>query len=349
MGTMWTSRWLRALVPLLLLVSSLGGSASAETISDLVVRVSQDRIESHVASLEGERATSEQMAAAAGYIAAQLEAYGYTVQSDPIDDSENLIAELAGTTNPSSIFVVGAHFDTVPGSPGADDDASGVAGMLEAARVLSAGRYESSIHFVAFALEESGLDGSRQLAAAYQSAGKDVIGMISLEMIGYTCEAPCQLPFSDIDRCLDVGIPGIRAGNYIAAVANTSSSDMLSDFLAAAASYAPGLPTNTAEVGGRGFCFPDTRRSDHASFWDEGYPAMLLTDTANFRNPNYHKATDTFETLDFGFATQVTRLVVGQAATRAVYVPEPGAVPLQLTVALLVAGLRRCPGTARRV
>jgi hypothetical protein len=321
--------------------------ASAQTIGDLVNQVAQANIQAHIAALEGERNTLAQMTSAADYIADQLVGFGYSVQGDPIGGSENLIAEWTGTTNPDEIFLIGAHFDTVPGSPGADDNASGIAGMLEAARVLSAGEYESSLQFVAFAFEESGLLGSAQLAQAYQAAGENVSGMISVEMIGYTCPAPCQTPFFDALPCLNVGTPGVTAGDFIAAVANNTSASMLSSFVAAAQAYAPGLPTNTAAVAGTGTCFPNSRRSDHASFWDVGYPAMMLTDTANFRNPNYHQATDTLATLDLAFATDVTRAIVGQAATQAVFVPEPGGASMAVAGLSLLLILRRrqarCP------
>ncbi len=331
-------RWVASAASLALL---LAAPAPAQTIGDLVAEVSQTNIEAHITALEGERRTLAQMAAAADYIAAQLEGFGYSVVSDPIGGTENLIAELTGATDPDAIFLIGAHFDTVTGSPGADDNASGVAGMLEAARVLASGEYEASLQFVAFALEEIGLQGSSQLAQAYQAAGESVIGMISVEMIAYTCPAPCQTPFVDALPCLDVGTPGVTVGNFIGAVANTASASMLSDFVAAAQTYVPGLPTNTAKVAGSGTCFPDSRRSDHAPFWDAGYPALMLTDTANFRNPNYHQPSDTLATLDLEFATDVTRAIVGQAATRAVYLPEPGEAPMLISGIALLWALQR--------
>ncbi len=334
-----------SIAPLCVLI---GAPASGQTIGNLVSQISQANIQAHIAALEGERNTLAQTATAADYITGQLEGFGYTVLSDPIGGTENLIAELTGTTTPNAIFLIGAHFDTVPGSPGADDNASGVAGMLEAARVLTAGQYESSLQFVAFALEESGLLGSAQLAQTYQVAGENVIGMISVEMMGYTCAAPCQTPFFDVLPCLDVGTPGITAGDFIAAVANSASATMLSNFVAAAQTYAPGLSTNTAEVAGTGTCFPDSRRSDHASFWDVGYPALMLTDTANFRNPNYHRATDTLATLDLAFAADVTRAIVGQAATRAVFLPEPGEVPMLISGVILLLILRQASGRGSR-
>ncbi len=121
--------------------------------------------------LEGERSTTAQMAAAADYIRAQLESYGYEVSTDPVLNSENLIAELSGTTCPEEIFLLGANFDTAALSPGADGNASGVAATLEIARAMAGSRFESSIQFVAFALNHSGLLGSAQLVQDYQDAG----------------------------------------------------------------------------------------------------------------------------------------------------------------------------------
>ncbi len=248
----------------------LAAPAPAQTIGDLVDQVSPANIEAHITALEGERRTLPQMAAAADYIAAQLEGFGYSVVSDPIGGTENLIAELTGATDPDAIFLIGAHFDTVTGSPGADDNASGVAGMIEAARVLAAGEYESSLQFVAFALEETGLQGSTQLAQAYQGAGENVIGMMSIEMIAYTCPSPCQTPFTDVLPCLDVGTPGVTVGNFIGAVANTSSASMLADFVAAAQTHVPGLPTNTARSPAPG---PASRTPGGATMRPSGTPA----------------------------------------------------------------------------
>ena len=302
-------------------LSVMGGTVQlhADCIGDLVDQVSQTNIAAHIKALAFPRDDPESQAVASAYIAGQLESYGYNVTLDPVGTSENVIARLEGTLTPDSVFVVGAHFDTVPGSPGADDNASGVAGMLEIARLLADFQPASSIEFVGFALEEAGLVGSTHYAHQAFEANVDIIGMFSMEMIAYTCFTPgCQFPFGDIPSCLDVEPEGVNVGTYIAAVGNDASARLLQQFAAAAATYVPDLEVVTAQVAGVGLCFPDTRRSDHAPFWDHGYRGLMLTDTANFRNPNYHTPNDTPDTLDLGFARLVTQ------ATLATIVLEVG-------------------------
>jgi cysteine-rich repeat protein len=294
---------------------------SEAQIAGLVSQVSQANIQSHIAALEGERDTTAQQAAAAGYIRAQLESYGYTVASDPVGESENLIATLTGSLTPGQVYVVGAHFDTVAGSPGADDNASAVAGMLEIARVLAGAQTGSTVQFVAFALEEDGLLGSMQFAQAANAAGTDVAGMIALEMIGYTCTTPgCQIAFFNVPACVTVSTEGLAVGTFIGAVANSASAGMIGEFETASSTYVPTLQAEWLEVAGIGTCFSDARRSDHAPFWDVGYPAIMVTDSADFRNPNYHAATDTLLTLDLSFATEVTRATLAMVAASAVVV-----------------------------
>ena len=319
--------------------------AAAQDIADLVSQISQTNIETHIATLEGERTTTTQMATAAQYVRDRLQQFGYTVTIDPILNSGNVIAELTGATSPGDVFLIGAHFDTVPGSPGADDNASGVAGMLEIARVLAGEQFDASIQFVGFALEESGLLGSEQLAASYAAAGVNVIGMVSLEMIGYTCPA-CQTPFVDVPPCIEVEPENQTDGTGIGLVANVASAELRSRFLSVSPIFVPALGIGWLEVAGNGGCFPDTRRSDHAPFWDEGFPAIMLTDTANFRNPNYHQATDVLATLDLAFATDVTRAALALAVASV----SPFAVPSLSApgLAALVAGLAVAVLLARR-
>ncbi|MBW2266975.1 MAG: M28 family peptidase [Deltaproteobacteria bacterium] len=294
---------------------------ASSQVSDLVTQVSQANLQGHITALQGERATTLQQAAAADYIRDELEAYGYTVQSDPVGSSENLIADLTGTLRPNEIFLVGAHFDTVSGTPGADDNASGLAGLLEIARVLAGTETDATVRLVAFALEEAGLVGSNQLAQAAGSAGWNLIGMISLEMIGYTCASPCQVPFTNTPPCVTFKTEGVTAGDFVGVVANSASASLITDFETAVSGHVAGLPVVWAQVAGTGACFPDSRRSDHAPFWDEGFPAIMVTDTANFRNPNYHGAGDTLATLDLGFASDVTRATLAMVALRVGAVP----------------------------
>jgi Zn-dependent M28 family amino/carboxypeptidase len=203
----------------------------------------------------------------------------------------NVFADKAGTTCPERLFVVGAHYDSVAAGPGADDNASGVAGMLEIARVLHGTGLPISVRFAGFALEENGLVGSSVMAQALRARDAQVVGMVSLEMIGFTKPGTDQFIGTENDYLAMVGDP---ASQYLARVFGAASFTYNNFFFGVAAVIDPSV-------------LPDIRRSDHATFWDQGYRALLLTDTANFRNPNYHTANDTIDTLDFNFMANSVR------------------------------------------
>jgi hypothetical protein len=307
--------------------------------------VSQARIQGHIATLAAStRFTPQQRTDAADYITGQLEGWGYTVTESPFPGGINLVARAEGTTRPDEVFILSGHYDTVSGSPGADDDASGVAGVLEVARVLAGVPLEASVEFVFFDLEEAGLVGSTAYAQAAAGNGTDVIGMLSLEMIAFTCATPgCQFAFVGVPGCIIVAPGGVDVGNFIGVVSNNASSPLQQTFALAVALFVPSLQQVSAVVAGTGTCFPDTRRSDHGPFWDQGYPALMITDTANFRNPNYHASTDTLPTLDLAFARDVTQATLATVVMTAVLGPLPVPVPAfpirgTTLVALVVAG-----------
>ncbi|MEO0801666.1 MAG: M28 family peptidase [Cyanobacteria bacterium J06642_2] len=198
-------------------------------------------------------------------------------------------------------ILIGAHYDAVPGSPGADDNASGVAVLLELARSLSERPLQRSVRLVAFDLEEYGLQGSTHYAELCYQQKLPLAVAISLEMLGYRCTEPHsqRYPVS----LLRYVYPD--CGDFIGAIGNWSA-------IPAMLRLYGGMRTERVKywwlvAGRRGVILPDTRRSDHAPFWDRGYPALMLTDTANLRNPHYHRASDRLETLDLDFLTSVYR------------------------------------------
>jgi aminopeptidase YwaD len=205
-------------------------------------------------------------------------------------------------------LIIAAHYDTVEGSPGADDNASGLAVMLEAARALSPMTLAREIRFIAFCLEEEDLLGSLAYAAALKEAGEEIAGAIVLECVGYTSEkrGSQAIPIATPIAVSDVG-------DFLAIVGNSASAPLVNTFKRAATREARELKTVSLVVPAKGERLPDTRRSDHAAFWHYGYPALMLTDTANFRNPHYHRPTDTFETLDLTFMQRVVRAVTAAA------------------------------------
>jgi hypothetical protein len=314
------------------LAAFLAGPAPAPAAPDpsvaaLVAQVDPDRYLAHLEALEGPRNQPADRAAARAYIQAQLESFGYAVT---IDAKENVIALRAGSITPAQRWVLGAHHDTVFVSPGADDNASGVAGLLEIARVLAGAELESSVELVSFGLEEVGLQGSDLYAANAALEGRDIRAAISFDMIGFTSANQFVIP-PEQPGCFDTSETAAsdRTGNWIGSLSNDLA--FRDAYLAAAADYVPALRVEWGVVSdGNGLCFPVVpgfgnllRRSDHVGFWDEGYAAMLLTDTAELRNPNYHTANDTIATLDLGFALNVTRATLAFLAASAGVLASP--------------------------
>ena len=215
---------------------------------------------------------------------------------------QNVIAELRGNASPEQVLVVGAHYDTVRTTPGADDNASGVAGVLGLARLLAGMALSKTVRFVAFAPEEPPVYRTRNMGSYHYARGlhdnaERVEGMICLEMIGYFCDRPgCQhypLPF------LNLKFP--KTGNYIALVGNLRSKGFTAEMAKyfRAGTDLPMVTLNAPPVV-LGIDF-----SDHWSFNKFGYRAFMVTDTAFYRNPNYHAPTDLPETLDYARMAKV--------------------------------------------
>ncbi len=238
------------------------------------------------------------------YVRQQLSQWG-TVTSHPFEGAgqmgENLILDLpmaSGSDIPSvPPILVAAHYDGVPGSPGADDNATGIAVLLELARAWSTQPLPCPIRLVAFDLEEYGLLGSRAYASDLRRRGEPLRLMLSLEMLGYCDPRPQSQQYP---TGLKYFYPA--TGNFIALVGNLPTwreTRWLSRQLR------PTVPCEWLVAGQRGQLVPATRRSDHASFWDQGYRAMMVTDTSFLRNPHYHRPSDRIDTLDLDFLTRV--------------------------------------------
>jgi aminopeptidase YwaD len=200
------------------------------------------------------------------------------------------------------LVIVAAHYDSIPDSPGADDNASAVAALMELADTLGPlldrpEPWRARLQLVAYDQEEAGLLGSAAHAAAIK---EPLRGMISLEMLGYTDRAPGsqRLPSHLIGLYPDVA-------DFIGVVGNEASRPLLNEVVAGF-KLIPHLPVEALAVPGRGEELPEARKSDHASFWDRDLPALMVTDTSFFRNPHYHCPGDLPETLDYGFLARVT-------------------------------------------
>jgi hypothetical protein len=317
-------------------------------INDVLENVSVERIREHIRALQGIRhplVDPQALERAADYVLAALQPLGYQISTHRFSEGQreyrNVIAaspsapfnqahdapfnkahdapfnKAHGGLYPDERVIVIAHYDTVAASPGADDNASGVAVLLELATVLQALRFERTLQLVAVNLEETEQDdglgprslrGSRALAEHARANAWNIAGVVVLESVAYAGESiPQQMPPG-----LSIELP--RSGDFIALVGNEDSIRLVNAFSQAIERHRIPLPCVPLVVPGQGHALPDTRRSDHAPFWDNGYQAIMLTDTANFRNPHYHQPSDTLETLNLPFAANVCRAVAGLAA-----------------------------------
>ncbi len=254
-------------------------------------------------------------------IAAHLTQMGWDVRLEsvtgPHGPGHNVIAEKRGWNEKAGIVIVGAHYDTVQGTPGADDNGIAVAGILTLSELLRHRRLEHTIRLVAWDLEEQQgwgrcLLGSRAMARNIVRAGENVAGVICLEMIGMcdkqrgSQQSIPGLQWLAPDACKQV-LARQQRGDFIATVANKKAAILAKAFSQGAASQ--NLPL--VQIVNRGFIrlLRDLRRSDHAPFWDAGIPAIMVTDTSNFRSPFYHTAMDRIEMIDFEFAEKVVMSV----------------------------------------
>ena len=214
---------------------------------------------------------------------------------------QNLILKLASADTFSAQVVpiiIGAHYDAVAGSPGADDNGTGVVALLELAQRFALKPASRPIWLVAFDLEEYGLVGSRAYATDLKKQGQPIHLMMSLEMLGYCDPTPGSQRYPSI---LHWFYP--NQGNFIALVGSVLMIPELRSL--SAHMRATGVATEWLPAGLRGHVVPQTRQSDHASFWDQGYKALMVTDTAFLRNPHYHQRSDRIDTLDLDFLASV--------------------------------------------
>jgi Zn-dependent M28 family amino/carboxypeptidase len=236
------------------------------------------------------------------YIQQQFSQWGNVTTHDfqfrgKIYQNFSLCLPSASSARARAPILIGAHYDAVPGSSGADDNATGVAVLLELARSFAATPICYPIHCVAFDLEEYGLIGSTAYATDLHQQSQPLRLMLSLEMLGYCNHAPNSQRYP---AGLQVFYPD--QGNFVGLIGNWRS---LPDLIRLSRQMRQiGQPCEWLPAGNRGKLVPDTRRSDHAPFWDRGYRAILITDTANLRNPHYHRHSDRLDTLDLDFLTR---------------------------------------------
>ncbi|HTG44344.1 MAG TPA: M28 family peptidase [Verrucomicrobiae bacterium] len=245
----------------------------------------------------------------ADWLVEKFETLGFSVQRQ--GDFSNIIAYPPNP--PASVILVGAHYDSVPGSPGADDNASAVAALLGCAVACSNLNPAPPVVFVAFNREEEALAGSSDFVNNYLPTAPFTIECAHiLEMLGYapgmpgSQRVPAGLPIDLGDR-----------GDFLGLLVNDRSANILESIISRAATYTRELPvTGLQVVAGAERVLPVLARSDHVPFWRRDIPAVMWTDTAEFRNPHYHQPTDTPETLNYHFLKRVTQLLTASIMDR---------------------------------
>ena len=269
----------------------------------------EENLKKHVYTLAseiGERNFSqyENLQKAKDYIIRTFKGYGYLPEEQKYSlegkSYSNIIATRYGRKD--EIIIVGAHYDSVYGSPGADDNASGVAVLLELANLFSKTELERTLKFIAFTNEEppflfTGDMGSMVYVKEARKTNENIKAMLSLEMLGY---------YTD-EKGIQEYPPGLgffypEKGNFIAVAGNIFSRRLVKKVVKTFRKYSS-FPAEY--LIGPAFLIPAISLSDHSSFWREGIPALMVTDTAFYRNPNYHKQSDLPQTLDYQSMTEV--------------------------------------------
>ncbi len=235
------------------------------------------------------------------WIAEELRGLGYTVGLQGACD--NVVARPTHG-RPAGTILLGAHYDTVPGSPGADDNTSAVAVCLECAHVLHTVRPNPAM-FVFFNREEDGLVGSRDFVQnGVSSLRESVREAFIFEMVGFRSKRPGS---QKSPPSLPITLPD--TGDFLGLLIGGGAGTRGDTLLRLARTYTPHLPTLALTVPpALAILYPDLLRSDHVPFWQAGLPAVMWTDTSEFRNPHYHKPSDTAKTLDFDFMAEIARL-----------------------------------------
>ncbi len=270
----------------------------------------RDHLRNHVQALAGdigERNIFEYRAlkASVDYIERILRDQGCNVGEQEFQVKEltvkNIEAECRGTGKPEEIIIVGAHYDSVYGCPGANDNATGVAAVLEIARLLKGEKLSRTVRFVAFVNEEPPFFQTREMgswvyAQRCRQRAEKIAGMLSLETIGYYLDAPGSqtYPFP-----LSLLYPS--TGNFIGFVANIGSRNLVRHSIG---SFRRDTKFPSEGVAAPGV-IPGIGWSDHWAFWKEGYPGMMITDTALFRYKYYHTNQDTPDKIDYDRMAQV--------------------------------------------
>ncbi len=282
----------------------------------------------HLAGAIGERNIfrPSTLSAAAGYIRDVWTGQGYEVDAQSFEEGGVLCENLEVTrrgTRADQILLVGAHYDSVKGSPGANDNGSGVAALLELSRLFRQVQPKPSLRFVAFVNEEppffiTGRQGSMIYAKAARRRGDDIRLMIALETIGYYCDAPGSQNYPPF-----FGLFYPDTGNFLGFVSNLQSRKIMRRLVRLFRTASDFPVEHVATLG----VVPGVSWSDHRSFWRYGYRALMVTDTALYRYPYYHSAQDTPDKLLYPELARVTEGLFGALSLLAAEGFDGGAAP----------------------
>lgn len=274
-----------------------------ETIPPVVASaIVSQRLLADVKALSYERFTDPERQQARDYIVQQLKLAGWQPQLQTFEGGINIYAEKPGTRPDAGTILLGSHYDTVERSPGADDNATAVATVLETARILAKQPTTRTLQVVFFDREEQGLLGSEAFVKQLPTSNR-IQGAIVMDMIGYACHKPGCQSFPPLPTQ-----PPTDKGNFLAVIGDQGHLPLVQSFSQIQNPQLPQILTLSIPTFGR--FTPDLVRSDHAPFWRHDIGAVLVTDTANFRNPNYHKPTDTVQTIDQPFFFGAAQAVV---------------------------------------
>ncbi|MCW5315751.1 M28 family peptidase [Nostoc sp. KVJ3] len=270
------------------------------------LQVSADNLLTHIQKLNFQRYTTKERSLTRTYITTELTKFGWKPKLEKFSEGVNIFAERGGTDKSAKAIIVAAHYDTVAFSPGADDNASGVAVVLEVARLLGSHSTPRTLQLAFFDKEEAGLLGS-QAFVSKKARLQNLGGAIVMDMVGYACytvgcqKYPAGLPVT----------PPSDKGDFLAVVGDIEHLPLLNAFQSSLNKQKSNLPpVLILPIPFKGLLTPDTLRSDHAPFWYQGVGAVLVTDTANLRTPHYHQPSDVPITIERSFFTGAAQIVV---------------------------------------
>jgi len=295
-------------------------------LTEMISKVSPDSLRANLEAIVGVRhyqADPEKLEEVENYIRSKMGQAGLIMRKNEFLYNNtffnNIIGQQNGIYN-DNLCLINGHFDSADDAPGADDNGTGVVGVLEAMRVMKGYFFENNIQFTNFNLEELGLIGSQKYVNSGLIGGENIVGLINYEMIGYYSDAPnSQSIPNGFELLFPAAVTQIinnqNRGDFIINCGNAASTSLNNTFFQAAAQYVPELKVVNLVVPGNGQIAGDLRRSDHAPFWDKGHKALMITDGAETRNANYHTPNDVISTINFDFLSKVTAAGIATLAT----------------------------------